>query len=83
MVCCQVCTKIEGKEKLLVSKLDSLIKHFSKKKVKKPILGHVMGEYYLKPRFYPCEDQEDLYNMIGKDNIIKQMHHGIKLRRKK
>jgi hypothetical protein len=49
MVRCQVRTKIEGKEKLLVSKLDSLIKRSSKKKVKKPMLGHVVGEYYLNP----------------------------------
>jgi hypothetical protein len=53
-----LCTKIEGKEKLLVSTLDSLIKHSSKKKVKKPMLGHVVGEYYLNPNFAHVKNEK-------------------------
>jgi hypothetical protein len=53
-----VCTKIEGKEKLLVSNLDSLIKDSNKKKVKKPMHGHVVGEYYLNPNFTHVKNEK-------------------------
>ncbi len=53
-----VCTKIEGKEKLLVSNLDSLNKHYNKKKVKKPMHGHVVAEYYLNPNFTHVKNEK-------------------------
>jgi hypothetical protein len=33
-MCCKVCTTIEGKERLLTTKLDSLYKHARRKKAK-------------------------------------------------
>ncbi len=53
-VCCKMCTTIEGKERLLATKLDSLYKHARKKKAKANHLGMVEGTiYYYKGMFKP------------------------------
>jgi len=46
MVRCKVCSTIEGREKLLVPKLDSLVKHFWVKKCTVAKLGFVLGQFY-------------------------------------
>jgi hypothetical protein len=38
---CKICTYVEGKEKFLVLKLDTLLKHASHKNAKYPCLGLV------------------------------------------
>lgn len=45
-VCCEVCTTIESKEKILVVKLDSLYKHAGRKKAKAKHLGMAEGTIY-------------------------------------
>jgi hypothetical protein len=49
MVRCKVCSTIEGREKLLVPKLDSLVKHFWVKKCMVAKLGFVVGQFYSCP----------------------------------
>jgi hypothetical protein len=43
---CAICSKIEGKEKLLVLKLDSLFMHASRQKAKVPSRGVEVGSFY-------------------------------------
>jgi len=48
---CKVCSKIEAKYKLLVSRLDFFIKHSSLRKCDIAKLGVVVGLYYVKPDY--------------------------------
>ncbi len=43
---CAICMKVEKKEKLLVFKLDSLLKHASRCKTKVSKLGVTTGPFY-------------------------------------
>ncbi len=53
-MCCKMCTTIEGKERLLATKLDSLYKHAGRKKAKANHLGMAEGTiYYCKGTFKP------------------------------
>lgn len=47
MVQCKVCSEIEGREKLLVPKFDSLQKRVEKQKCKIVCLGCVVGQYFM------------------------------------
>jgi hypothetical protein len=42
-VCCKVCITIEGRDRLLMAKLDSLYKHARRKKAKANYLGMAEG----------------------------------------
>ncbi len=45
MVCCKVCFKVKGKEKLLNLKLDDLQSHVGKQNALVVHLGILMGDY--------------------------------------
>jgi hypothetical protein len=45
-VCCMICTDIEGKEKLLVSKIDSLCKHADRRRALVDMKKVRHGQYY-------------------------------------
>jgi hypothetical protein len=63
---CKVCNKIEGIEKLLAPKLDSLWKHGSRKEI---LIGiwriYKFGEYYMNKNLVHTKN-EWLYMVIGK-----------------
>ncbi len=47
---CVICLKIEGKERLLVPKLNKLFKHASRLKAKVPNRGVEVGSFYFNPK---------------------------------
>jgi hypothetical protein len=47
---CAICSKVEGKEKLLVFKLDSLLTHANRHKTKVPSHGVEVGSFYFYPK---------------------------------
>jgi len=47
MVCCKVCNEIEGQEKLLVLKFDSVRKHAGRHHCKGTCLECVVGQYFM------------------------------------
>jgi len=47
---CAICSKVEGKEKLLVLKLDSLLTHASRHKTKIPSHNVKVGSLYFYPK---------------------------------
>jgi len=72
---CKVCTKIDGKEKLLAPKLDNLWKHNGKRKA----LGTIsrvfkVGEYDMNKDSVHVKS-ERLYCSIKKDTIANQICH--------
>jgi hypothetical protein len=66
MVICKICTNIEGKEKLLVLKLDSLVKHFGLRKCIKARPEIVVGELYICPINVHVQNKK-LYASRGQD----------------
>ncbi len=80
MVYCKMCTNIESMEKPLMLKFDSLIKHLNKRKVKKPMLGHAMSEYYI----YLDSTRVKNENMCGliRTTLQNKCTMGVKLRKK-
>jgi hypothetical protein len=76
-----VCTNIEGMEKPLMLKFDLLINHLSKKKVKKPMLGHAMSEYYIYLDSTHVKN-ENIYGLI-RTTLQNKCNMGVKLRKKK
>ncbi len=46
MVCCKVCSQIEGREKNLVPKFDSSMKHYGLCKCTKAECGVVIGQLF-------------------------------------
>jgi len=47
MVCCKICSEIDGREKLMVPKFDNLEKHVGWQKCKAAHLGCAMGQYFM------------------------------------
>jgi hypothetical protein len=47
---CTICSKIEGKDKIFVCKLDNLLKHASKCKVKVASRGVEIVSFYFNPK---------------------------------
>ncbi len=69
MVKCTICSAIEGTEMLLVSKLDSLIKHLGQRKCEKAKPRVKIREYYLSPTNQHVKN-EKLYACTGHDSIV-------------
>jgi len=69
MVKCTICSAVEGKEKLLVSKLDSLIKHLGQRKCEKAKPRVKIVEYYLSPTNQHMKN-EKLYACTSHDSIV-------------
>lgn len=82
MVKCKICLDIEGREKLLVSKLDSFIKHFNVSKCNKVRLGVVLGQSFICPSNVNVEN-EKLHVSKGHDIIVVQITNGDKAKKKK
>jgi hypothetical protein len=69
MVRCKICSQIEGRKKLLVPKLNSLIKHLSLRKCLVTRLGIVVWEYFLSPSNAHVKN-EKVYGTIRKFSVI-------------
>ncbi len=80
MVRCNICIDIEGKEKLLVPKLDS-IKHFGLRKCIKARPRIVVRELYIFPTNALVQNKK-LYASKGWDNVVVQVANGDKVERK-
>jgi hypothetical protein len=81
MAICKICTSIKGKENLLVSKLNSLIKHFGLKKCIKARPRIVVGELYICPTNVHVPNKK-LYAFKGRDNVVVQVANGDMVERK-
>jgi hypothetical protein len=80
---CLVCTKIEGREKLLASKLDTLWKHGGRRKAHVDIPGVAQ-----KGEFFTALDCAHLKNEVlflatGRDTVLEQIVAGETVERKK
>ncbi len=82
MVKCKICTNIEGREKLIVPKLNSLIKHYGLKKCIKARPRIIIGKLYICPTNVHVQN-EKLYASKGWDNVVIQVANGDKVERKK
>jgi len=82
MVRCKICPDIEGKEKLLVPKLDSLIKHSRVRKCNKARLGVILGQSFFCPSNVHVKN-EKLHASRGRDTIVVQIANGNKVGKKK
>ncbi len=72
---CKVCTKREGKEKLLAPKFDNLWKHSGRRKALATISKvFKAGEFYMNKDFVHAKS-EHLYYSIRKDTIANQIYH--------
>jgi hypothetical protein len=71
MVKCKICSDIEGREKFIVPKLDSFIKHFGMKKCSKAKLKVFLGQYFSCPfnshlKNKNCMPLEDVIQLLCK-----------------
>jgi hypothetical protein len=66
---CNVCSKIQGRNKLLVPKFDHLIKHLNFKKFRVARLGLAISAYYVKPNNAHLKN-EKLYASTRRDMIV-------------
>ncbi len=82
MVKCWVCYKVEGRDKLLVPKLDSLIKHLGMQKCTIARTGVVVGQYSICPTNSHVKN-EKLFVAKGLDMVDVQLENGGKVERKK
>jgi len=82
MVRCKVYSIVEGREKLLVPKLDSLVKHYGLKKCIVAKLGFVVGQFYSCPINTHVKN-EKLVTSIGCNTILVQFHNEGNVERKK
>ncbi len=74
-MCCKVCTTIEGKERILAAKLDSLYKHARRKKTKANHLGMAKGTIYYYKNFVH-QKNETLYVASIYSNVVHQLDLG-------
>jgi hypothetical protein len=83
LVIYKVCSKIDGKDKMLAPKIDSLQKHVGKRKALVVDPGVcAIGEYYMNKDFIHAKN-ERLYAIARKDSILKQVCHVVVGERKK
>jgi hypothetical protein len=77
MVRCKIYLDIEGKEKLLVPKLDSFIKHFGVKTCSKVRPGVILRQYIFCPSNVHVKN-EKLHASKGCDIVVVQFSNGDK-----
>ncbi len=82
MVQCKVCSTIEQREKILVPKLDGLIKHSGRRMCKVVHLSKVFGKSYINLDSQHVRN-EKIYAITGHDGIQLQVEKHIRLKRKK
>ncbi len=81
MVKCKICPDIKGREKLLVPKLDSLIKHSKVRKCNKARLRVILRQSFLCPSNVHVKN-EKLHASKGRDTIVVQVANGDKTKKK-
>lgn len=77
---CNVCSKIQGRNKLLIPKFDHLIKHLNLKKFSVVKLGVAISAYYVKPnnahvkneKFYASTMRDMIVDLIEKVEKTKE-----------
>ncbi len=79
---CKICTNIEGREKLLVPKLNSVTKHFGLKKCIKARPRIIIGKLYIFLTNVHVKNKK-LYAYKRWDNVVIQVTNGDKAERKK
>jgi hypothetical protein len=80
---CLVCTKVDGRGKLLASKLDTLWKHGGRRKAHVDIPGVAKkGEFYMALDCTHLKN-EVLFLARGQDTVLEQIVAGTTLERKK
>jgi len=79
---CKVCSKIQGRNKLLVPKFDYLIKHLNLRKFSVVRLGVVISAYYVKPNNAHVKN-EKLYASNRRDMIVDLIEKVEKTKKKK
>jgi hypothetical protein len=67
-----VCTFVEGKEKLLTPKLDSLLKHQGRRKVKKSMSRVDVGQFYFNKDFMHAK-YEHAYMVVDDPSILDRL----------
>ncbi len=82
MVKCRVCFKVQRRDKLLVPKLDSLIKHSRMRKCTIAKLGVARGQYFICPTNSHVKNDK-LFTTRGLDTIVVQRENGGKVEGKK
>jgi hypothetical protein len=82
MVRCKVYSTIEGREKLLVLKLDSSVKHYELKKCIVAKLGFIVGQFYSCPTNTHVKN-EKLLASIRDNTIFAHFHSEGKVEKKK
>jgi len=79
----QACSKIDGKDKMLAPKIDSIWKHAKRRKALVGVLKVCdVGEYYMNKDSINVKN-ERLYVATRKGSIIKQVYHVVIGKRKK
>lgn len=69
---CKICSELDGKEKLLFPKSDSLQKHACRQKCKIAILGLTMGQYFMFMNTQHAKN-EWLWANKGQNAIVKMV----------
>jgi hypothetical protein len=82
MVKCRVCSKVKGNDKLLVLKLDSLIKHSGLQKCTIVRLGVDVKKYSIHPTNSHVKN-EKFFAARGLDIVAIQLENGGKAEREK
>lgn len=79
---CKVCSKIEGREKLLAPKIDSLLRHVCKRKATKEGHGAPMGQFF---QSNDCQHMKNkrLYTMTLIDKVLNQVVASVMVESKK
>lgn len=79
---CNVCSKIQGRNKLLVPKFNYLIKHLNLRKFNVAKLGVAISAYYVKPNNAHVKN-EKLYASTRHDMIVDLIEKVEKTKKKK
>ena len=71
-VCCKICSNVEGRDKLLVPKLDSLYKHCGRRKAKTSFGKVVAGEHYFLSNNVHVRNEKFFFARLGKagDSVV-------------
>lgn len=82
---CKVCSDVEGREKLLVPKLDSLWKHCGRRKATTSFGKVKAGEYYFLSTNSHVKNERIFFAKLGKagDTVLQQVAEGTVRERKR
>jgi hypothetical protein len=80
---CKICTDVEGREKLLVPKIDSLMKHAGRRRVAVDMGKVKRGEYFYLSNNQHVKNERVYFAKGGPTVITKLLAGGTKERRRK